>query len=183
MELDTWYGAKFNHDVASIKNEVVKLRPPMDIDVFHNEFFFASVYCLDIIWQTEGNIKSFQSEEFKTDSVGVERNGSKYHPVRYAHAEYDLVSNSFRHFDGAIHYYTPEEYYQRRDSDMNYNSKNLQQIKTSSEKLFKLNGKISISVWTNFVSHFMTGNPLVFEYFEGDYPEHIKQTLAVIRKT
>lgn len=183
MELDTWYGAKFNQDITSIKDDVVKLRPPLDISEFHNDFMFANSYSLDIVWKTEGLIKNFQAEEFKTENVVVVRNGATFHPVRYVHAEYNLSTRYFQHFDGAIHYYTPDEYFQRRDSDMNYNSKNAQQIKSSSEKLFKLNGVISLPVWTNFISHFMTGNPLVFEYFEGQYPERITEILTAIRKT
>ena len=99
--------------------------------------------------------------------------------MRYAHAEFDLEQNYFRHFDGAIHFYTQEEYYDRRDSDFNYNSKNDVKIKTLSEKIFKFNGKIGIEFWIEFLGHFMTGNPLVIEYFEGKYPEHIEN---IIRK-
>ena len=40
------------------------------------------------------------------------------HPHRF--------KNYFRHFDGAIHFYTENEYLSRRDSDFNYNSKTLQ---------------------------------------------------------
>jgi hypothetical protein len=182
MELDTWYGSKFNHDIGQIKNEVVKLRPPLDIDSFDNDFLFAGGYCLDIVWETDKNIKTYKSEEFKAENVTVTKDGRTYHPVRYIHAEYDLAKEHFRHFDGAIHFYSPEEYYTRRDSDMNYNSKNLQHIKTPSEKLFKLNGVVSVDTWINFVSHFMTGNPLVIEYFEGKYPARVEEILNAIRK-
>jgi hypothetical protein len=101
--------------------------------------------------------------------------------VRYLHAEYDLSLGTFRHVDGAIHYYTEQEYYSRRDSDLNYNAKNSHHIKPASQKLFKMNGSISINTWIEFASHFLAGNPLVFEYFEGTYPPHILELLSKIR--
>ena len=36
--------------------------------------------------------------------------------------------------------------------------------------------------WIDYSGHFMSGNPLVFEYFEGKYPEHIIQMLERVRK-
>lgn len=33
------------------------------------------------------------------------------------------------------------------------------------------------NTWIEYSGHFMSGNPLVFEYFEGKYPDHIIQML------
>lgn len=181
MELDTWYGAKFDGDIESISDGIVKLRPPIDIDNFLNSFFFSDAYSLDIKWATKDRIKSFQAEEFKTEEVKIFKSGTKYYPVRYIHAEYDLDKKHFRHFDGAIHFYTETEYYSRRDSDLNYNSKNKSHIKTLSQKLYKMNGEINVDTWIKFSSHFFTGNPLVLEYFEGKYPKHIYEMLEKVR--
>ena len=181
MERDTWYGAQFNKQISSITDGIVKLRPPMDIEHRHISFFFNDAYSLDIKWTTKDGIKNFQAEEFKTNEIKIEKNGIEYYPVRYLHAEYDLTEGYFRHFDGAIHFYTEIEYYQRRDSDFNYNSKNRDHIKTLSQKLFKMNGIVDVDTWINFSSHFLTGNPLVFEYFEGKYPEHINDMLEKVR--
>lgn len=182
MEEDTWFGAKFNKDISLIKDDTVQLRPPSDLEPFLIDFFFNKTFSLDIKWETKNGIKSFQSEEFKTADFTVKRNDADFHPVRYVHAEFDLAKNHFRHFDGAIHFYTPDEYFTRRDSDFNYNLKNDVQIKTNSEKLFKMNGNISVDTWIEFTSHFMTQNPLVNEYFEGEYPQHISEMLEVVRK-
>lgn len=81
------------------------------------------------------------------------------------------------------HDITSEEYYSRRDADFNYNAKNDRKIKTASEKLFKFNGKISVDNWIEYSSHFMTANPLVHEYFEGSYPEHISEIVEAVRKS
>jgi hypothetical protein len=177
LEYDTWYGAKFNKIISEIKDDVVKLRPPLDLDDFDISFFFSDSYALDIKWYTKDNIKTFQAEEFKTENIKVEKDGIEYFPVRYVHAEFDLNENYFRHFDGAIHFYTESEYLRRRDSDFNYNSKSNSHIKTKSEKLFKINGEIDIETWIEYTSHFFSKNSLVFEYFEGKYPDHIIEFL------
>lgn len=181
MELDTWYGAQFDRNIEAISDGTVKLKPPTDIGNFLNSFFFRGAYALDIKWSTKERIKSFQAEEFKTEEVKLSKNGIEYYPVRYIHAEYDLDKKYFRHFDGAIHFYTETEYYNRRDSDFNYNNKSQRHIKTLSEKLYKMNGQIGVNTWIEFSSHFLTGNPLVFEYFEGKYPKHIDEILEKVR--
>jgi hypothetical protein len=182
MERDTWYGAQFNKDVGTISDGIVKLRPPLDLRGSIISFFFNDAYSLDIKWATKNNIKSFQAEEFKTESVTIIKDGIMYYPVRYVHAEFDLEKRYFRHFDGAIHFYNANEYFSRRDSDFNYNFKNSNHIKTLSQKLFKMNGTINVETWVEFTSHFFTGNPLVFEYFEGKYPKHVEELVEKVRR-
>lgn len=181
MEADTWFGAPFDSDIRNIPDGISKLRPPLDIEELHNSFFFGSVYSLDLKWSTKGGIKTFQALEFKRQDITIETNGVTYHPVRYIHAEFDLSKGCFRHFDGAVHLYLPEEYTQRRDFDFNYECKSLSGIKAKSKKLFKFNGEVSTDFWAEFSSHFFTGNPLIFEYFTGEYPKHINDVLNRIR--
>jgi hypothetical protein len=181
MEFDTWYGAQFDKDISKIGDGIGKLRPPLDIEDFLVSFFFKNAYSLDTKWATKDGIKTFQAEEFKTDEIKILKDGVEYFPVRYIHAEYDLNKGHFRHFDGAIHFYTTEEYYSRRDSDFNYNDKSNNYIKTLSQKLFKINGKVSVETWIKFTSHFFSGNPLILEYFEGQYPKHIQEMLEKVR--
>lgn len=183
MERDTWYGAAFNEDIATIPDEVGKLRPPGEFDDFDLQFHFSSTYSLDIAWATKSSIKTFYAEEFKTDDVITEFEGESYFPARYVHAEYDLEQGHFRHFDGAIHFYTLEEYMERRDSDLNYNRKNSVQIKGKSKKLFKINGILSVKKWTEYVSHFFHGDPLIHEYFEHQIPDRIQRLIAHRRAT
>lgn len=173
MEFDTWYGAKFKNTISNIEDGIVKLRPPLGLEPFDIEFFFGSTYSLDIKWTSKNGIKVFQAEEFKTDKSRIVRNGNEYYPVKYLHAEFEKQLGIFRHFDGAIHLYTKEEYYQRRDNDLNYNSKNSMHLKTLSQKLFKINGQVTIDEWIELVSHYLQGDPLIFEYFEGKLPDNI----------
>ncbi|MCS7472492.1 hypothetical protein [Myroides odoratimimus] len=182
MEFDTWYGAKFKNTISDIEDGIVKLRPPLELEPFHINLFFGDIYSLDIKWTSKNGIKVFQAEEFKVEDCRIFKNGKEYYPVKYLHAEFDNDIGVFRHFDGAIHFYTEEEYYQRRDDDFNYNIKNSFQLKTLSQKLFKVNGVVTIEEWIELVSHYLTGNPLVFEYFEGKLPDNITEIIDILRK-
>jgi hypothetical protein len=182
-ERDIWYGAKFKHKIEDIEDGIVKLRPPSDLNEKHISSLFGDIYSLDIKWYTKDNIKVFQSEEFKTDTVKTKKNNKEYFPVKYIHAEYDQELGSFRHFDGAIHFYTKDEYYQRRDTDFNHNNKTKLQIKTLSQKLFKVNGSISKVKWIELTSHFLYGNHLIFEYFEGKLPESLIESMNMLKKS
>lgn len=172
MERDTWYGAPFNRDIKEIKNNVSVLVPPQGIkDVCG--LYFKNVEKLDVRWKESDGVKTFEAEEIKDETITLDINSTTFYPIRYLHSEYDLNTNSFRHMDGALHLYTQNEYNQRRNNDMNFNSKQEQQIKSKSIKIFKLNGNISTEVWSEYVSQFFTGNPLVIEYFTGKLPERL----------
>ena len=180
LELDTWYGASFKERIEDIPNDVVKIRPPAQLDETHISFFFNDAYSLDIKWTEKNGIKTFQAEEFKTDKVTIKIDEIEYFPVRYIHAEYDIKEKNFRHFDGAIHFYDKDEYYQRRDTDLNFNEKIGNHLKAKTYKLFKMNENVSVDTWITYTSHFCTGNPLVFEYFEGKYPDRIQEIIDKI---
>lgn len=181
MELDTWYGAPFNEEVSEIENGTIKLRPPLDLDPSYIDMFFAQNYCLDIKWSEADRIKTFQALEVKTQDSQIVVDNQTYFPARYLHAEFDLSAGVFRHFDGAIQLFTEEEYFRRRDSDFNMTSKNQEHIKARSQKVFKLNGSLTVDLWVEFCCHFFTANPLTFEYFTGAYPDHVTNIVAKVR--
>jgi len=179
-EADTWYGPPFNRDISQIQPGNVKLRPPADLTESRVDFFFSGAYCIDVRWSDSGNIKTFQALELKIDKVQLELDGAVYHPARYMHAEFDTQQGIFRHFDGAVQYLTDVEYHARRDSDFSMPYKSMQHVKPKSKKLFKLNGTIKINTWVELASHFFAGNPLMFEYFDGSFPQHVLDLLERI---
>lgn len=181
FEKDTWYGAKFDKVISNIPDGNVKLCPPCYLTQDEISRYFESAYALDIAWDTKDDIRSFQLEEFKTKEVTIITDNKSVHPVRYVHAEFDMHTNAFRHFDGALHFYSPDEYIARKDSDFNYNAKNKYQIKTDSIKLFKINGQIPVETWVELTSHFLHGNPLILEYFEGKYPDYLTNLLPLLK--
>ncbi|MCB9249960.1 MAG: hypothetical protein H6613_16135 [Ignavibacteriales bacterium] len=91
-----------------------------------------------------------------------------------------MGDKQFRHIDGAIHLYTLSEYLKKRDSDFNYNYKDDFKIKSISKKLFKFNGKIATNNFIEYSSHYFSGNPLMYEYFEGKYPDYINDKLDLM---
>lgn len=182
FEGDTWYGPPFDEDIRNIKPGIVKLRPPPSLESQHISFFFADAYCLDIKWSESDGGKTFQALEIKTEKVRIEVGGRYYFPARYLHAEFDLAANCFRHFDGAIQYFTEEEYLQRRDGDFNMTLKNPAHVKARSSKVFKINGPLKTADWVELCCHFYTANPLTFEYFSGEYPKHVIETLGKIKE-
>jgi hypothetical protein len=181
-ELDTWFGAPFHNNIESISDGIVKLRPPLDLPTSYVNIFFNDAHSLDIKWTSKGKIKTFQSLEYKHKNIQIELDGIHYHPVRYMHAEYDIEKGKFRHFDGAVQHFTHEEYRHRIDGDFNFDNKSLAPIKTKYVKLFKFNGEFSVSHWVEFCSHYFTGNPLMYEYFNGNYPKYLIEKLSIIRE-
>lgn len=182
IERDTWYGGKFSEDIGSIKDGVVNLRPPQYLDNIELELFYSDALALDIYWYSYENIKVFQALEFKQPNVIIKIEQETYFPVRYVHAEYDMDSKCFRHFDGALQFYTEEEYYERRMNNFNSKVKGEYQVKSTSKKLYKINGALSVEDWVAFTSHFFAKNPLILEYFEGKEPDFLKPTLEAIKK-
>lgn len=180
-EADTWYGPPFNKDIAQIAPGNVKLKPPADLSETRLEMFFSSAYSVDVKWAQSDGIKTFQALELKTEDVKISLSGRAYHPARYLHAEFDMRSGTFRHFDGAVQYLTAAEYHARRDSDFNMPYKSSQHVKPMSKKVFKLNGSINGDDWVELSSHFFAANPLMFEYFNGEYPEHVADILEKLR--
>lgn len=189
MEFDTWYGANFDKKISNIQDGTVKLSPPLDLEPFDIEFFCGNIHSLNIKWYTKESvedgvkkiIKVFQAEEFKQPNLKIEKNDIEYFPAKYIHAEFDISEGYFRHYDGALHFYNETEYFQRRDTDFNHNQKNDLQIKTLSEKLFKVNGKIEVNKWVELTSQFLSKNPLIIEYFEGKLPDKITEIVNRLR--
>lgn len=184
MEFDMWQGARFKEDVASIPDGIVQLRPPLGIDEMMVRMFFADTELLDIKWATAWSakdnqyVKSFYAEEFKTINETIEIDGTEFLPAKYIHAEYLMDSGHFKHLDGAIHFYTYDDYEIRIGADLNYNDKNDYPIKAEGIKLFRIDGVIDVATWIEFTSHFFTGDPLILEYFEGKMPDRIQKVLT-----
>ena len=182
FEADTWYAAPFDEDIRNIKSAIGKLRPPLDLESWYISSYFSDAYCLDVKWSEADGIKTFQALEVKTERVKIEVDGQHYFPARYLHAEFDIGANCFRHFDGAIQLFTEEEYLQRRDSDFNMTLKSSAHVKARSYKVFKINGPLNTKAWVELCCHFFAANPLTFEYFNGEYPRHVTETLKKIRE-
>ncbi|WP_428312783.1 hypothetical protein [Hydrocarboniphaga sp.] len=174
-EMDTWYGAPFSEAIENIALGIGKLRPSADVDDSFVQAFFSDAYSLDFKWSEKNGIKTFQALELKTQRVQIQVGDDLFYPARYIHAEYDLSKKVFRHVDGAVQYFDERTYLARRDSDFNFNFKGHLQIKAPSVKLFKINSAVTVSDWVELACQFLSGNPLIFEYFTGAYPKYVNE--------
>lgn len=179
FEADAWFGAPFKKEISQIEDGTIKYRPPIHQKTNFVRRLYNNNYSLDMKWSTKGNIKTFQLSEFKDESVTISLEGQISHPVRYVHAEYNLSTNCFQHFDGAIHFYNRNHYLKKRNSDLDYELKYGTNFKAKSKKLFRLDGSISVEQWSNLTTHFLHGNPLIMEYFTGDYPQYVRKILNI----
>ena len=182
-ESDTWYGAKFSKDIDKITDGCVKLKPPLVSNETIRYLYFHNVFSLDILWKTKETIKEVQLEEFKNDDFIIQYDNDFYYPVRYIHAEYNCKTKCFFHFDGAIHLYRKSEYKVRRENDFKYVNKLHKIIKSRSVKIFKINGDLDIDTWISYTSHFLSGDPLVNEYFQGSFPQNVQYALKIVKET
>lgn len=160
-----------------IEDGIVKHRPTLSIKPEFIKILFSNNYSLDIKWETKSNIKTFQLLEFKDENITVIFQNKIKYPVRYIHAEFNLDTKEFQHFDGAIHFYDEAHYLEKRNKDIDFDLKKFNGLKPISKKLFKLNGSISTEDWSNLTSHFLHGNPLIYEYFKGEYPQYVQKFL------
>lgn len=175
------YGTKFNSNILEIPDGVTKLKSD-DIDLTINDInrfkrLFEYNYALDVKFSTKGNIRTIQLLEYKFEEVYIIENNMKKYPVKYIHAEFDIEKNSFQHFDGAIHFYEEKHYFARRDQNFNYDYRSKQKQKALSKKIFRLDGVILIDVWCKLTVNFFNKNPLLQEYFTGEYPQYIRKLL------
>jgi hypothetical protein len=74
----------------------------------------------------------------------------------------ESISNPFHHLDGAIKIYDKDGIINRPDVDIKSAGKN-----TDYNKLWRLDGDISVSEWKELITHFYRDNTLVDEYFWG----------------
>jgi hypothetical protein len=180
IEKDIYYGPKFTLNIEDIKDDNVVLGFRIDIeDLGESGSFFDFNYRVNIKWETNNKIKSFYAYEFKTSNVQLICKDKIFYPVKYVHAEFDLESKTFRHLDGSIHFYSKEDYEQRRNDNFNFNNKNTKLLKADSRKLFKVNGCISVELWSQIVGYFFLGNPLIYEYFEGKIPVKVDKLIDI----
>lgn len=180
IELDTWYGPKYNDDIEQIQDGNVKHSIPLDLSTRMKRDLFGDIKTWDLNWSTSGKMKTFQAMEFRDSNVLEDINSIKYHPVKYMHSVYDLGRQKFNHIDGAMMFLKPEEYEQRVNSDFGEKRKG-SRFHPKYMKLFKVNGSIIEEDWISLVSHFFHRNYLIHEYFTGSFPERIQQHIDEYR--
>ena len=108
-----------------------------------------------------GEEKIFEIEEVALPQSDVSRRGD-FIINRYMHSIRNMKDHQFIHLDGAVRIYQKGSYERRVATDLPSASKADRYI-----KLFKLNGKINDTDWTELVTHFFRENDDVRQFLGG----------------
>jgi hypothetical protein len=156
MELDTWFGPKFDPNKLDDPNFVgltVVAR------TYSNSLDSYPLEKTEFLWKTNEveSIKTLEIEELSAASNPHEH----WHINRYVHAKRDMPNKTFRHFDGAAKVYAEDSYRTRMSQHMPNNIRPAHYV-----KLFRIDGAIDLEDWLSLVSMFYKGNEMVIEYFD-----------------
>ena len=121
---------------------------------------------LEFFWKSNNELHEFELEEVKDDLAPTL---TDTYGCRYIHSIYNKDNSEFQHFDGAIRSYSTELMSERRDSKMTEFGR-----KSDYTKLFRVDGKLSLSSWKSLVTNYLQGNPEIYEYFNLPKPS-VKQ--------
>ena len=160
FEFEYWYGPKYEDDISSIKVGLTVYKSDEYEKLYHNidrtEFF----------WKSNNKLHEFELEELKNDLAPTL---TDTYGCRYVHSIYNKDNSEFQHFDGAIRSYSTELMPERRNSKMTDFGR-----KSDYTKLFRVDGKLSLSSWKSLVTNYLQGNPEIYEYFNLPKPS-VKQ--------
>lgn len=165
VEKDRWYGPPLDweriddpnavgltvhvRDVASTLGRWNNIGDPMD----RTEFF----------WSHRNGLKTIQIEEIRAP-----REDSGHAPDlvinRYVHAMRNIANGAFVHLDGAVMIYEGSPYSGRLAANMPDEPKSSKKV-----KLFRIDGVIEDSEWSELVALFFRQNEMVLEYLNPAY--------------
>lgn len=97
--------------------------------------------------------------------------------TKYDHAIWDAKLNQFSHLDLAIIWYSDQAYVERIEYHLDERPS-----KQPKQKLLRMDGNISLSLFEKIIVHFHSNNPLIREYFAGDNAvgKEIKDTDVIV---
>lgn len=150
-ELEFHYGPKYTDDISNIKHGITRH------ECNPSERFYSDISVSEFYWKTDDDEMTFEMEELKDDPSPAEQD--VYH-CRYIHSIFKKDINEFIHFDGAIRSYDMESMLDRVGKTFVQYGR-----KAQYKKLFRLDGKIELKVWKTLITHYLQGNPLIYEYF------------------
>jgi hypothetical protein len=167
MEMDYWYGPKFNGSFDQLADGVTVHGMPEHRDVMlqiqRTEFQVAS----------RDNLRTIKIEEVSTADNQVEVGNDVFVGCRSAHGIFDRNQNVFIHLDGAVRLYSVGQHAQRLQMNIKEFGKAATQVKT-----FLLNGRIDVSSWLRLTHFHFRNNPLVDEFFGIEAEEDLDLRVA-----
>jgi len=155
MERDAWRGRPFQRtDLDDPRAVGITIRRTPDRSF---ERVLDDLDCLYVKWSAKDRLKTVEIEE-----LHVGRRAKDYVLNRYVHSIRDIENAEFIHLDGACKCYPAHEYGNRLPRTGEPCKAPTRPIKI---KTFRIDGCIPLEEWTDLITFWFRGNPLVPEYF------------------
>ena len=166
LEFAYWWGPKFKDDLLSIPNGITRHEADDRLRLF------SGVSRTEFWWHEQNDLKTLECEEIMDiPSLGVSRSDFG---CRYVHSIVDPKGKRPFHLDGAIRLYDEEKMLERLESDMYHAGRH-----TRYEKLWRIDGNISIPTWKEIITHYYRDNELIGEYLGGiDDSGHLRPQIV-----
>ena len=172
FELEYWWGPKYNDNINEIPLGVTHY------ECNERQRLFTGISGTQFWWKSDDENMTLEIEELKdTSTLGV---STEKYGCRYIHSIFNKNTYDFIHFDGAIRMYEENKMLQRVEQAINRAGKD-----TSYTKLFRIDGKLSLSDWKSLTTNYYQDNPLLYEYFglKKEYEELQKELEVPKNKT
>lgn len=151
IELEYWWGPKFDDDFNKIEPGVTRYNASDDERLFHG------ISQTEFWWHMQDKKKTLECEELRDiPSYGA---GIDSYGCRYVHSIIDSDTAQPFHLDGAIRLYNEESMVERIDKDMKEAGRH-----TEYTKLWRIDGDLQVNSWKKLITHYFRDNPLVGEY-------------------
>jgi hypothetical protein len=150
-----WYGPKFNLDDVDAQIHGIEFTVHARMPDSPRRLLGAHLERTEFMWSMQDNLKTLQIEEL----VAIEENSARV-KTRYIHTIRDVTRHTFVHLDGAIRWYSHENYLRRFDDKLS-NHPNADGY----FKLFRIDGELSDQDWLDLIANYYSGNELIHEYF------------------
>lgn len=154
VELQYWWGPKFNDDLAMIQLDVTQHQGNELMRVYHG------IRRMEFWWHEQNDITTLEAEEvLDRPSLGI---SDSAYAARYVHSMLDPRTARPYHLDGAVRVYDDEQMLERVDAKISEAGRS-----TRYTKLWRIDGDLDVPRWKTLISHFYRDNQLVGEYFGG----------------
>ena len=151
IELEYWWGPKFNNELGEIDFGVTKHVATEDLKMFHG------ISATEFWWHNQDEIKTLECEEIRDiPSFGIDKDN---YGCRYVHSMLDPAKSIPNHMDGAVRLYDETAMIERLETDIAKSGR-----KSNYHKLWRIDGEIQISVWKELLNDYFRDNRLVGEY-------------------
>lgn len=154
LELQYWWGPKFNDDLTSIPTGVTYHKAS------ESELALSGLSGMQFRWGKDKYHHIFEAEELR-DAPSPTDSGATY-GCRYVHSMVDAESGQAIHLDGAIRSYSEEKMIRRLDLNLDQAPRD-----TEYTKLWRVDGQIPVNLWKSLLSDYYRDNRLVGEYLGG----------------